>query len=311
MPSKNVIFILYILFFYLNSKYKCLYISSGLDAVNNFLYLSRISKYYNQSKKSTCSFHDGSDCYFTENNYIKDIKTTKYDKIINQEWIKLYSQNKNFDYIGILYQLSQQTADYIEMYSKENDKAQNPPENKLNIVMTFDDETTKPNMYLHELKAIFYNMELIANFGGRLKLSDKYQETSKIQKGSNYPSKLYGIIESELITITFQKRLFIFDYIYIRANTVEDKLNKINFYGYIGEQMVYALSFSDNDRKENTWLKILSHTSVPTDKLVVSGPYNIDNIGFTFYYETNVNFDDIFDMNLYQKSKRLIEDDDI
>ena len=75
--------------------------------------------------------------------------------------------------------------------------------------------------------------------------------------------------------------------------------------------MVYALSFSDNDRKENTWLKILSHTSVPTDKLVISGPYNIDNIGFTFYYETNVNFDDIFDMNLYQKSKRLIEDDDI
>ena len=55
----------------------------------------------------------------------------------------------------------------------------------------------------------------------------------------------------------------------------------------------------------------MSHTSVPTDKLVISGPYDIDNIEFTFYYETNVEVKDIIEMKNEKRGKLLIYDDEI
>jgi len=305
-------FVTYIFLIFLNVKCKCLYISSGLDTLHNFLYLSRISKYYNQSKKETCSLLDGSDCYFIENKYIKNILSTKYGLKIGQEWFHLYSKIENFNYKDILYQLSQKTSNYIESYSDKIDKEQNPKDDKLFIVMTFDDETTKPEMYLHELRATFYNEKLVAKFEGKLRLSNKYQDkSSNKEKIGDYPDKLYGIIESDSISISFKGKLFLFTSVYIRAKDEKSKSEKINFYGYVGDQIVYGYSYSDSSRKERNWLKVLSHTNIPADKLVISGPYEIDNIHFTFYYETNVDFNDIYDMNNYRITKKLIDDDEI
>ncbi len=310
--SIKINFIIYIFLFFLNIKYKCLYIASGISTLNNFLYLSRISKYYNQTKKETCSLLDGSNCYFIEDKYIKHILSTKSDSKIVQEWLNLYSKSKNFNYKDILYLLSQQTSNYIETYSEQIDKDQNPLDDKLYIVMTFDDETTKPEMYLHELRATFYNEKLVAKFEGKLRLSNKYQDkSSNKEKIADYPDKLYGIIESDSISISFKGKLFLFTSLYIRAKNEKSKSEKINFYGYVGEQIVYAYSYSDSSRKERNWLKVLSHTTIPADKLVISGPYEIDNIHFTFYYETNVDFNDIYDMNSYKTTKRLINDDEI
>ena len=305
-------FVTYIFLIFLNVNCKCLYISSGLDTLHNFLYLSRISKYYNQSKKETCSLLDGSDCYFIENKYIKNILSTKYGLKIGQEWFNLYSKIENFNYKDILYQLSQKTSNYIESYSDKIDKEQNPKDDKLFIVMTFDDETTKPEMYLHELRATFYNEKLIAKFEGKLRLSNKHQDkSSNKEKIGDYPDKLYGIIESDSISISFKGKLFLFTSLYIRAKDEKSKSEKINFYGYVGDQIVYGYSYSDSSRKERNWLKVLSHTNIPADKLVISGPYEIDNIHFTFYYETNVDFNDIYDMNNYRITKKLIDDDEI
>ena len=310
MNSKNLL-IAYIFIFFLYIKYKCLYLSSGMNSLNNFLYLSRISKYYNQSKKSSCSLNDGSECYFTANRYIKDILETKYDKLIGHKWIKLYSEIEDFDYDEVLHHLSNQTSNYIKLHSHEYDKEQHPSDEKLSILMTFDDDTTKPNMYLHKLTAIFYNEKLIANFEGQLRLSDEYKDLSKKPKLSNYPSKLYGIIESDLVSITFEGKLFIFNGIYVRAHNEENKSKTINFYGYVGEQIVYGYSYSDKNRNERNWIKVLSHINVPTDKLVISGPYDIDNIEFTFYYETNVEVKDIIEMKNEKRGKLLIYDDEI
>ena len=309
MSSKGFL-IIYIFLFFLIMKYKSQYLSSGLNALNNFLYLSRISKYYNQSKEKICSLNDGSDCFFTENKYIQTILSTKSDALATQDWVQYLSKINNFNYKDILYHLSQQTSNYIDLYSEAIDKVQNPPEDKLFIIMTFDDDTTKPNMYLHQLKATFYNEMIIANFKGKLRLSDKYQDENK-EKIPNYPDKLYGIIESDSVSISFKGKLFLFTSAYIRAQNEKSKSEKISFYGFVGEQIVYGYSYSDSSRKERNWLKVLSHTNIPADKLVISGPYEIDNLEFIFYYETNVDFNDIYDMKKNKMTKRLINDDDI
>lgn len=311
MLKKNLL-IAYIILFFLNFKYKCLYLTSGLNALNNFLYLSRISKFNNQSALETCSLIDGSNCYFTENNYIKTILSSKTDILINQEWINIYNNIPNFYYKDILYHLSQETLNYIETLSNEQDEGQNPKSDKLNIVMTFDDETTKPEMYLHELRATFYNELLIATFEGKLRLSDENQDTSnKKLKLSDYPSKLYGIIESDLVNISFNGKMFLFNSIYVRAKDEDSKSESINFFGYIGDKIVFAYSHSDKTRKERNWLKVYSHSTIYVDKLIISGPYEIDNIHFTFSFDTNVDFSDILSMNDFKKEKKLVYDDEI
>ena len=191
MSTKNLIKAYIILIFFL-IKNECLYVPSGMNSLNNFIYLTRLYKFYKQSIAKSCSLTDASNCYFTENNYIKNIPLSNIDSIINNDWIKIYSQISN-----------------------SNDTEQHPDSDKLSIIMTFDDETTKPEMYLDQLTGIFYNEKLVANFEGKLRLSNKYQEKPKTNKISNFPSKLYGIIESEFVTISFQPFLSKENYFYL------------------------------------------------------------------------------------------------
>lgn len=282
-----------------------------MNTLNNFIYLSRLFKFYKQSSTKSCSLTDGSNCYFTENKYIQNIPSSKIDSAINNDWIKIYSKIEDFDYEEILFQLTNKTSNYIDLYSNENDEIQHPDSEKLNIIMTFDDETTKPEMYLHQLTAVFYNELLIANFEGKLRLSNEYQEKPKASKIPNFPSKLYGVIESDYVIISFQGKYFLFVSVYIRAHTEENKSDNINFYGSLGNKIVYAYSYTDNSRKDRNWLKVMSHTNILADKLIISGPYDIDNIEFTFDYETNSEISDIINMNIEKKSFKLINDDEI
>ena len=310
MSTKNLIKAYIILIFFL-IKNECLYVPSGMNSLNNFIYLTRLYKFYKQSIAKSCSLTDASNCYFTENNYIKNIPLSNIDSIINNDWIKIYSQMEDYDYEELLYELTNKTSNYIDLYTNSNDTEQHPDSDKLSIIMTFDDETTKPEMYLDQLTGIFYNEKLVANFEGKLKLSNKYQEKPKTNKISNFPSKLYGIIESEFVTISFQGKLFLFVSVYIRAHAEENKSDNINFYGYLGNKIVYAYSYTDQSRKDRNWLKVLSHTNLLADKLIISGPYDIDNIEFTFEYETNIEISEIVSMNIDKKTFKLINDDEI
>jgi hypothetical protein len=293
----------------------CIYISSGLNTLNKFLYISRISKYFNQSQINLCSLSDGPICYFTENNFAKHyLKTNNENKNskIDDKWVKLLSKIPKNNYKRTLYHLSKITSNYINSYINETDKEQTPKNDKLFILMTFDDETTKENTYLEKLTSVFYNERLIADFEGKLRLFDDHDLSEENTKISDYPSKLYGIIESEFITISFRGKFFICNYVYIRAHDEQSKSEEIKFYGFLGENIKFEYSYTDNKERKEKWLKVFFPSEVEVvDKLVISGPYDIDNISFTFLYKINVDEEENYYLYNHQKVEKLIENDDL
>ena len=321
MIFKYGLMILYIILFFSFKIDICIYISSGLNTLNLFLYRSRISKYNEQSKKSICSLNDGPNCYFTEKKYIKHYLNTKNENKnikINDEWVYFFSKISSDKYNPILNNLLKYTTNYINLYSKEIDSKQNPPRKVLSIIMTFDDETTKKDMLLKRLTNIFYNEKLIANFEGKLRLSndedlpdrDKDKKDEKDSENSDYPSELYGIIESEYISISFKGKKFICNFCYIKAHDEKSKLEEINFYGFLGDKMLYGYSYTDNKERKEKWLKVFFPEVIKIDKLVISGPYDIDNISFTFNYKTNFDEEEIYYMYNYKSKEILIEDEE-
>lgn len=312
------------LIFFLNNN-MCIYVPSGINTLNKFLYLSRISKYNNQSKIGACSLNDGPNCYYTENNYAKHYLQTKNenkDFIINNEWVKLFSKiqenNKN-NYKTVKDNLYRISLNYVKSLSKKKDKEQNPASERLNILMTFDDETTKKDMYLEILSNVFYNEQLIADFNGRLRLSDEESSSSSstsekdnnVKKMFDYPSKLYGIIESEYVSISFRGKLFVCNYCYIRVHSEKAQSEEIHFYGYLGDKILYGYSYTDKKNSGENWIFVTFPEKISVDKLVISGPYDIDNISFTFEYEVNTDSNEIYYLYNYQRSEDLIDNEDI
>ena len=282
---------LIILFSFLNRN-KCIYLNSGINTVNKFLYISRTLKYDEQNKIKICSLSDGPYCYFTDKN--PKIKNVNYNTLIH----KLYKFSSN----------------YINSYSKLMDKEQNPKNEELNIIMTFDDDTTYKGMYLEKLTNIFYYEKLIADFDGKLRLTkddDNLSEKIFILQNKDYPSDLYGIIESDYITISFRGKFFISNFCYIKAHYEEDKIEPINFYGYIGDKLIYGYTFTDDKKRREKWLKVYFPEKIKIDKLVIAGPYDIDNICFTFNYNINVGENDVYYMYNYRIDNYLVDNDDI
>ena len=307
--------LIYITIFFIFKNNKCIYLSSGIKSLNKFLYLSRISKYYNQTKYSTCSLNDGPNCYFTEKKYVKHFLETNNENKnikINNEWVKLYSKIHNNNYKTILQNLSRYSSDYINSYSNKIDKAQNPEREELGIIITFDDDTTKKDMYLEKLSNVFYNERLIADFHGKLKLSDdKGEIKDKDFELFEYPSKLYGIIESEYITISFRGKLFSINYCFIRAHNDQGDSEEIQFYGYQGDKVLYGYTYTDDKKNGDKWLLVTFPEKILADKLVISGPFDIDNISFTFKYEISTDFEDLYYMYNNQKVEELIDNNDL
>ena len=293
----------------------CIYLPSGINSLNKFLYLSRISKYNNQTKTATCSLSDGPNCYFTENSYTKNyIQTNNENKnnTINDEWVKFHSKIPENNYKKILNNLSKYSLKYINSTLKKRDKEQNPKNQELNIIMTFDDSTTKEDMYLERLTNIFYNEKLIADFQGKLRLSkdDNPPEKPKDLKSANYPSKLYGTIESDYVSISFRGKFFVCNYCFIKAH-YDDNTEEMQFYGYLGEKVVFGYSYTDNKKGKDKWILVTFPEKITIDKLVLSGPYDIDNISFTFQYEVNADSYEVYYNYNHLKKADLVENNDI
>ena len=210
-----------------------------------------------------------------------------------------------------MYHLSKITSNYIHSNLNETDKEQTPENGKLFILMTFDDETTKENTYLKKLTSVFYNERLIADFEGKLRLYNDHELSEENAKIYDYPSKLYGIIESESVSISFRGKLFLFKSAYIKAHNEKSKSKEIQFYGYLGEQAVYGYTFTDNEKRNQKWLKVFLNENILINKLVISGPYDIDNIQFIFNYKTNVDEEEIYYMYNNKRIKKLIDKDEI
>ena len=313
--------IIYFLFLLLLCKVNhSIYLTSGIKSLNKFLYYSRITQYYNQNKIKACSFSDGPNCYFTEYDYAKHYTQTNNEnkkEIINNEWVKFYSKIPKNNYKNIMQNLVNYTTNYINLYSKEIDKEQNPQNEILQVLITFDAfdiDTKKKDIYLQEkLGKIFFNEEIIADIKGNLKLSYDRDITEKELnlKYKDYPSTTYGIIESEFVSISFRGRLFICNYLYIKAHDEKSKSEQILFYGYLGDQLIYSYTYTDNQKRKEKWLKVTFPAIISADKLVISGPYDIDNIAFTFPNSINIDQNEIYSKYNYKNIKILVSNDDI
>ena len=312
--------VIYIFFIFL-SKFSSIYLRSGIKAFNKFLYHSRMSKYVEQNKDKICSLSDGPNCFFTEKDYIKHYILTKNENnkncLINNDWVKLYSLIPKNEYQIYLQKLELNTSKYLNTYSNLIDEEQNPKNEIVNLLMTFDTfdvDTIKGDIYLEEkMGKIIYNERIIADITGKLLLKydkDKSEENFKY-KYHDYPSTTYGVIESEFITISFRGKLFSVNFFYIKGHDEYSKYEPINFYGYLEEQLVYSYTYTDNKKRYEKWLKVGFPDNIVVDKLMISGKYDIDNISFNFPSVINVDTNEIYNMYNYKNIKILVKNEDI
>ena len=313
---KKIFFLLYII-----NNIKSIYLSSGIKSFNKFLYYSRISKYSEQNIDKICSISDGPNCFFTEKEYIKHYMLTRNENNINDKinnaWVKLYSKIPKNEYKEILEKLEFNTSNYINTYSNQIDEEQNPKNEIINLLMTFDTfdvDTLKGDIYLEEkMGKIIYNENVIADIKGKLLLkydNDKSENDLK-NKIQDYPTNTYGVIESDFITISFRNKLFSVNFFYIKGHDEYSKYEPINFYGYLNDQLVYSYTYTDNKKRKEKWLKVGFPDKILVDKLLVSGTYDIDNISFHFPNSVNVDANEIYNMYNYKNIKTLVKNEDI
>ena len=313
---KKIFFLLYFI-----NNIKSIYLSSGIKSFNKFLYYSRISKYSEQNIDKICSISDGPNCFFTEKEYIKHYMLTRNENNINDKinnaWVKLYSKIPKNEYKEILEKLEFNTSNYINTYSNQIDEEQNPKNEIINLLMTFDTfdvDTLKGDIYLEEkMGKIIYNENVIADIKGKLLLkydNDKSENDLK-NKIQDYPTNTYGVIESDFITISFRNKLFSVNFFYIKGHDEYSKYEPINFYGYLNDQLVYSYTYTDNKKRKEKWLKVGFPDKILVDKLLVSGTYDIDNISFHFTNSVNVDANEIYNMYNYKNIKTLVKNEDI
>ena len=306
-------YILLFFFFHINLA---TYILSGIKTLNKSLYLSRFKNYYKQSKVNTCSLSDNSNCYYTEKNYISNInKRNNYENVMIEDWNKLIEEIELYGINNIYFYYLNQTKEYLLKNKDKIDKEQNSQGEVFSYLLTFDnyDEITKSkDIYYEEIeseKKIFYNKEIILDIKGKLKLSyDKDESEAHLQVlYMDYPLNTYGSIESKFISISFQGKFFLCDYVYIKAHNKKDRKESIYFLGYIGNRAIFSQSYADNKKRNEKWLKLGLQTTIPINLLVMSGPYGVGDFSFTF---PNKEYDDT---NLYRNNnyENLINDEDI
>jgi hypothetical protein len=299
---------------------KSLYIESGIKTFNKFLYYSRFQTFEEQNKFKTCSFNQGPNCYFNDINYSKNYyieNDSNNEKEINKQWIEICSKIPDNKVNIIQKNLQAMTSNYITKYSKEIDEEQNPKNEILNLLLTFDSfdvDTIKGDIYLEEkMGKIIYNEQIIADIKGKLLL--KYDKDISEKKLRNlykdYPSTTYGVIESENISISFGGRLFIVNYFYIKGHDEFSKYEPLNFFGYLDDKLIYGYTYTDNKKRNEKWLKVTFPELIVIDNLVVSGMYDIDNISFTFPNQINVDQNEVYSMYNYGTKSKIIEDDEI
>ena len=311
---------LYIFLFFIYNN-QAIYLPSGIKSLNKFLYHTRVTKYVEQNKDKICSLSDGPNCYFTEKDYTKHYILTKNENNknnkINNDWVKLYSQIPKNEYKEILQKLEFNTSNYINTYSKQSDEEQNPKNELVNLLMTFDafdEDTIKGDIYLEEkMGKIIYNEEIIVDIKGKLLLKyDKEKPEIDIKlKYQDYPSTTYAVIESDFISISFRGKLFSINYLYIKGHDEFSKYEPINFFGYLDDKLVYSYTYTDNKKRNEKWLKVGFPESIVVDKLMISGMYDIDNISFNFPNVINVDVNEIYSMYNYKNIKILISNEDI
>ena len=285
-----------------------IYLSCGVNQLNNFIYLDRMKIYTFQNYSQICSLNMGPNCYFIEDKNILKYETNNNELNIEnkisdinfdykREWMETYRKSKMSSYLNNYIEINSIIQEYKNNLLKRNDSK---------TFESYDDITINGDIYAYPSKSItFFTENIIIEIIGKLRLH--YGEDIKINKQIKYPTKTFGIVETPQVTIRLGGKRFICEFFFLRIRDAVK--NKENVYGYFGQSKVFSISIGKYIENK-TWNKInLPQTQI--DRIILPKGIDVDN--FKFVIETNEQYDITvqFHYNKKERIKNLVEDDDI
>ena len=320
--KKNSILFINIILLIINiNKYISSYLPSGLNQLNNFIYLDRMKIFSYQKLYEKCSLKMGPNCYYAEEQrsleYEKDINSNNINEIeLNspldqkKEWMNIYFKSKISDYSEVYEEISNDITNYKKYILSNNDPEQIPPSINLYLGLTFesyDEQTIKGDVYALPSKQItFFTEYVYIEITGKLRL--RYGEDLKLKNQMKYPTKTYGIIESNNLMIKLGNKLFICEFFFTR---VRDKnVKRIKIEGYLGNVKIYSVEKEVNFMHQNAWTKV-SLPNSKIDRLILPKGLEIDNFRFVIETKRQYDIEVQYHANKQKRTKDLVNDDDI
>ena len=303
------------------SFYNSTYLSVGINQLNNFIYLERLKDLTLQSYSEECSLSKGPNCYFAENQRSeiyekndnnKQIYSDSSNTIIDneKEWMNLFIKSKEKGFLNSFYDLNDYITQYKNYILSNSDTSQIPQPLTLRLSLTFesyDDITIKQDIYAYPSKPIQFLTETIyIEIVGKLRLH--YGEDLKIKDQIRYPTKTFGIIESNNLIIKLGGKKFTCESFFLRIR--DQKISTININGFSGNIKAFSMTREINPITEKNWIKIDLPAS-KIDRLVLPGGIDVDN--FKFMIDTIQHYDIAvhFHTNYVRNVEELIKDSDI
>ena len=93
----------------------------------------------------------------------------------------------------------------------------------------------------------------------------------------------------------------------MKAHDEKSKKEELTLYGFLSENILFSFSYTDNEERKEKWIKVTLPEKITIDKLIISGPYDIDKISFTFDCKINVNESQILNMYNHKKKEILVK----
>ena len=313
---------IYICSFLINfNEYLSSYLPSGVNEFNKYIYLDRLKTYTFQNLQEKCSLSNGPYCYFTEMKYI-DINENENNDLKNsiipneesldfkKEWNSLLSRLKDTGiYINFL-DLFSNIEEYNKYMLSKSDPEQIPPPVNLQLTLTFEsynDITIKGDTYAYQSKKIYFPSEYITlEILGKLRL--RYDRNEKYKNYKGYPSKTYGIIESNNLNIKFGNYLFKCQQLYVRKH--EENIVQINIDGYLGSEKVFSIQKDLNNVDNYKWQRIILPDKL-INRIVLPKGIQIDNLIFFIQSKQIYEISSLINANKKNAENKLIDDKDI
>ena len=303
------------------------FIPSGINQLNNLLYLQKISYFDYQINMNQCSLVEGPYCYYTEHFYIKSLKRENQffkREYIEKDWISLYNDINIYSYEEIYNILENKIKNYYTYMVNEKDNNEIPMQ-EYQIILSFeqyDSLTIKADIFLTKMTTIQFMEKIILVMDGKIRL--KYDKSKAVSNNiKDYPSKTYAIIESSFATMSLNGKKFRLVSFYVRPkNIYEGNSNykvkiigsmtkNIAIEGYINNKMMFNANFQFSYSDIKQWNKIYINTDIFFDKIRLPGNIEIDNIILSVEGNFVYDVQSLFFNDPKKKTVDLIDDSDI
>lgn len=310
---------------------------------DKFFYHELYSQYIEQYHKKQCDMTQGPDCFMTDSYFYQneaDFEEQIFNDYLNIS-TELYSldsienltlddkkdttKNSLFDYPNqytlplhsILNDIKNHYTEEIEAFYSLNANSpstyKKPSSISYSLFLTFesyDQETRTHDIYMPQEKAVqFYYSTLIMTFIGSLRLRYASESLNILNDGGNYPSKTYGIIESNELFIKFNKEVTC-TFFYLRNQNKGNNQNKRDMIeAYLNEHIIYSSTLPMTSSK--TWMQF-NFPNIKFNKIRFPGGIEIDNLLFVHETYNQFNVEVHFNnLNLLNKKNELIKENDI